>query len=151
MGLGRVELPTSRLSGVRSNHLSYRPQMTYLSYSVQSVPQSVPKLSVLDCLLVLLDAVLYDVRPMLHLPKRWSVVRHRPSGGRSSDYSFGASSYTKTIQSVELCRGQSVARSGARVRTGGAVLLVAGTGLAISYLGYSYVACLSNPEYGNWY
>jgi hypothetical protein len=26
MGLGRVELPTSRLSGVRSNHLSYRPQ-----------------------------------------------------------------------------------------------------------------------------
>ena len=26
MGLGRVELPTSRLSGVRSNHLSYRPE-----------------------------------------------------------------------------------------------------------------------------
>ena len=25
MGLGRFELPTSRLSGVRSNHLSYRP------------------------------------------------------------------------------------------------------------------------------
>ena len=25
MGLGRVELPTSRLSGVRSNHLSYGP------------------------------------------------------------------------------------------------------------------------------
>ena len=25
MGLGRVELPTSPLSGVRSNHLSYRP------------------------------------------------------------------------------------------------------------------------------
>ena len=25
MGLGRVELPTSRLSGVRSNQLSYRP------------------------------------------------------------------------------------------------------------------------------
>ena len=25
MGLGRLELPTSRLSGVRSNHLSYRP------------------------------------------------------------------------------------------------------------------------------
>jgi hypothetical protein len=28
MGLGRVELPTSRLSGVRSNHLSYRPLAT---------------------------------------------------------------------------------------------------------------------------
>ncbi len=25
VGLGRVELPTSRLSGARSNHLSYRP------------------------------------------------------------------------------------------------------------------------------
>ena len=25
VGLGRIELPTSRLSGVRSNHLSYRP------------------------------------------------------------------------------------------------------------------------------
>jgi hypothetical protein len=25
MGLGGVEPPTSRLSGVRSNHLSYRP------------------------------------------------------------------------------------------------------------------------------
>jgi len=28
MGLGRVELPTSRLSGVRSNHLSYRPRLS---------------------------------------------------------------------------------------------------------------------------
>jgi hypothetical protein len=26
VGLGRVELPTSRLSGVRSNQLSYRPE-----------------------------------------------------------------------------------------------------------------------------
>ena len=26
VGLGRIELPTSRLSGVRSNHLSYRPR-----------------------------------------------------------------------------------------------------------------------------
>ena len=26
VGLGRIELPTSRLSGVRSNHLSYRPK-----------------------------------------------------------------------------------------------------------------------------
>ncbi len=28
MGLGRLELPTSRLSGVRSDHLSYRPGQT---------------------------------------------------------------------------------------------------------------------------
>ena len=28
MGQGRVELPTSRLSGVRSNHLSYWPSET---------------------------------------------------------------------------------------------------------------------------
>ena len=32
VGLGRVELPTSRLSGVRSNQLSYRPTLT-LTYS----------------------------------------------------------------------------------------------------------------------
>src|SRR2546429_3354734 len=48
MGLSGVEPLTSRLSGVRSNHLSYRRQRTYLSYSVQSVPQSVPQLSVSD-------------------------------------------------------------------------------------------------------
>ena len=29
VGLGRVELPTSRLSGVRSNQLSYRPQVLF--------------------------------------------------------------------------------------------------------------------------
>ena len=28
VGLGRVELPTSPLSGVRSNHLSYRPRLS---------------------------------------------------------------------------------------------------------------------------
>lgn len=28
VGLGRLELPTSPLSGVRSNHLSYRPGNT---------------------------------------------------------------------------------------------------------------------------
>ncbi len=28
VGLGRIELPTSRLSGVRSNQLSYRPSQT---------------------------------------------------------------------------------------------------------------------------
>src|SRR6266566_4654323 len=49
MGLSGVEPLTSRLSGVRSNHLSY---------SVQSVPQSVPELSVSDRLLVLTDPVL---------------------------------------------------------------------------------------------
>ena len=27
VGLGRLELPTLRLSGVRSNHLSYRPPL----------------------------------------------------------------------------------------------------------------------------
>ena len=31
VGLGRVELPTSRLSGVRSNQLSYRPVFQKLS------------------------------------------------------------------------------------------------------------------------
>ena len=31
MGLGRFELPTSRLSGVRSNQLSYRPKLVHRS------------------------------------------------------------------------------------------------------------------------
>ncbi len=31
VGLGRFELPTSPLSGVRSNQLSYRPEFEYLS------------------------------------------------------------------------------------------------------------------------
>ena len=29
VGLGRLELPTLRLSGVRSNHLSYRPMTAF--------------------------------------------------------------------------------------------------------------------------
>ena len=32
VGLGRLELPTSRLSGVRSNRLSYKPNF-YLFYA----------------------------------------------------------------------------------------------------------------------
>ena len=32
VGLGRLELPTSRLSGVRSNQLSYRPDKIYRFY-----------------------------------------------------------------------------------------------------------------------
>ncbi len=32
MGSGRIELPTSRLSGARSNHLSYEPQMRTAKY-----------------------------------------------------------------------------------------------------------------------
>jgi hypothetical protein len=30
VGLGRLELPTSRLSGVRSNQLSYRPSCLFI-------------------------------------------------------------------------------------------------------------------------
>ena len=43
VGLGRVELPTSRLSGVRSNHLSYRPdgvpEKFKKVFEAESVPQ----------------------------------------------------------------------------------------------------------------
>ena len=35
VGLGRLELPTSRLSGVRSNHLSYRPLLKLRDFEVQ--------------------------------------------------------------------------------------------------------------------
>jgi hypothetical protein len=43
VGLGRVELPTSRLSGVRSNQLSYRPRTTcvrLVSKDRRSVPEN---------------------------------------------------------------------------------------------------------------
>ena len=38
MGLGRFELPTSRLSGVRSNRLSYRPFLEVFRRQCQSLP-----------------------------------------------------------------------------------------------------------------
>ena len=38
VGLGRFELPTSRLSGVRSNHLSYRPSPLLMAYSPNPFP-----------------------------------------------------------------------------------------------------------------
>ena len=37
MGLGRLELPTSPLSGVRSNHLSYRPVLFFSYHQAISV------------------------------------------------------------------------------------------------------------------
>lgn len=43
VGLGRLELPTSPLSGVRSNHLSYRPATLFFISSTKQlvwVPQS---------------------------------------------------------------------------------------------------------------
>ena len=39
MGLGRLELPTSRLSGVRSNHLSYKPALAITKGYVDSTTQ----------------------------------------------------------------------------------------------------------------
>jgi hypothetical protein len=39
VGLGRLELPTSPLSGVRSSHLSYRPGPNYNSRSLRSGSQ----------------------------------------------------------------------------------------------------------------
>ena len=38
VGLGRLELPTSRLSGVRSNHLSYRPPLLSVRSSKNPPP-----------------------------------------------------------------------------------------------------------------
>ena len=36
VGLGRLELPTSRLSGVRSNQLSYRPRVGNYADSLET-------------------------------------------------------------------------------------------------------------------
>src|SRR5438128_3981646 len=38
VGLGRVELPTSRLSGVRSNQLSYRPPVSSAPFKRRLTP-----------------------------------------------------------------------------------------------------------------
>ena len=38
VGQGRVELPTSRLSGVRSNHLSYWPEWPSASSRADRLP-----------------------------------------------------------------------------------------------------------------
>ena len=43
VGLGRFELPTSPLSGVRSNHLSYRPNQ--MTEDVATTPQGQVALS----------------------------------------------------------------------------------------------------------
>ena len=38
VGLGRLELPTSRLSGVRSNQLSYRPNNWFYAHPALALP-----------------------------------------------------------------------------------------------------------------
>ena len=51
MGLGGLEPPTLRLSGVRSNHLSYRPDKLQIQFKEQTLfapskPDSKPKFPV---------------------------------------------------------------------------------------------------------
>ena len=44
VGLGRLELPTSRLSGVRSNHLSYKPKSLKRRYvDGTEIPEQAPR------------------------------------------------------------------------------------------------------------
>jgi hypothetical protein len=45
VGLGRFELPTSPLSGVRSNQLSYRPAITRSKLSTRSRPAAIFKVT----------------------------------------------------------------------------------------------------------
>src|SRR5688500_1986764 len=42
VGLGRFELPTSRLSGVRSNQLSYRPILLCVNFCRKKEPHFTP-------------------------------------------------------------------------------------------------------------
>ena len=46
VGLGRVELPTSRLSGVRSNHLSYRPEPKLVTIVTAEAVPTLKRMSV---------------------------------------------------------------------------------------------------------
>ena len=52
VGLGRVELPTSRLSGVRSNQLSYRPLVLFRDILTRNAPILTQKRSTLLFLVV---------------------------------------------------------------------------------------------------
>src|SRR4051812_26822858 len=67
MGLGRVELPTSRLSGVRSNHLSYRPfwrtptQPSALPYKITRAGLGSAQLLILIEVLQLLQLLVVEI------------------------------------------------------------------------------------------
>ena len=66
MGLGRLELPTSRLSGVRSNHLSYKP---------------IPRLATIPALKGYTDSILFSLKggdPAAGSPTA-TLLRLRPS------------------------------------------------------------------------
>ena len=62
VGLGGLEPPTSRLSGVRSNHLSYKPIMDDNSHRQEQI--SLPRKEVIQPQ-VLLRLPCYDFTPVI--------------------------------------------------------------------------------------
>ena len=93
MGLGRVELPTSPLSGVRSSHLSYRPGPDHHWWSWSESNRRPP-----ECKSGALPAELQPLR--FTTPSPWkapllSKIESRPVGCRdheSSSWPFGKNS-----------------------------------------------------------
>ena len=55
VGLDRIELSTSRLSGVRSNHLSYRPIPSYGPSQVLLRRSCVEEVTLATCVIVSLE------------------------------------------------------------------------------------------------
>ena len=84
MGLGRLELPTSPLSGVRSSHLSYRPNANevWLRYS----PFSLRRVRMVRNCVQLLFVRQFSRRQVLSrafTPRRQECLRHRAHTAKS--------------------------------------------------------------------
>ena len=85
VGLGRFERPTSRLSGVRSNQLSYRP-MSELGEQRSEI-RTAPRVLVAPCLLTA------DLRSLSSEPGRdaWTAAGVSVRGARSPDQTIAPS------------------------------------------------------------
>jgi hypothetical protein len=92
MGLGRLELPTSRLSGVRSGQLSYRPSAASSREAVKDEPtdseekqRGGPSVSLRKEVIqpqVLLQLPCYDFTPIT----RHTLGPYPPRKGRRGDF-----------------------------------------------------------------
>ena len=96
MGQGRVELPTSRLSGVRSNHLSYWPSQVTARAALDSRPEGTCARLALAVSGVAANRIGCGPRSLetepyalLELARQW-VLTSRPCSGAPTPFGEGA-------------------------------------------------------------
>ncbi|CAN0603917.1 unnamed protein product, partial [Ectocarpus sp. 12 AP-2014] len=80
VGLGGLEPPTSPLSGVRSNHLSYRPGFASFTHSEVIQPQVPLRLPCYDFTPVMNHTVVI-VLPKVRLTTSGAIHSHGVTGG----------------------------------------------------------------------